>query len=148
MKKTAAIVGGALAVIAAVAALITNAKTIADAASSAIHWAKGENQSPNATPLQRIRRGDPFQVKLYKTFGDLGAGQTYYAWYTPSGRKMTVTGFAAKAKQPNVTNAYPCPDIDKAKISLWGHSFSIESDEIVDAVEGRSGRICFDGECK
>jgi hypothetical protein len=43
MKKTAAIVGGALAVIAAVAALITNAQTIGHAVVSAYHWATGEH---------------------------------------------------------------------------------------------------------
>jgi hypothetical protein len=156
MKKTVAIVAGALAVITAIAALIKNAQTISEATVSAYHWVKGGGTGDSGTAtngnskhaLERIRGGDPFRVKLYKTFGDLGAGQTYYAWYTPSQKKMTVTGFAAKARQPNITNPYPCLDIDRGKISLWGHSFSVEGDEIVDAVEGRSGRICFDDECK
>ena len=42
MKKTAAIVVGALSVIAAIAALIKNAQTISEAAISAYHWIKGE----------------------------------------------------------------------------------------------------------
>jgi hypothetical protein len=98
----------------------------------------------------RIRLAEPFQVKFYKTIGDLGAGQTYYAWYTPTERKMSVTGFAATVQKPNTTGSYPCPDVDRGKINLWGHSFYVEGDEIVDADtnEGRCGKICFDGECK
>jgi len=141
-------------VIAAVAALIKNAQTITEAAVSAYQWVKGQEHgnigtttSGNAKDvLERIRRGAPFHVKLYKIFGDLAAGETYYAWYTPSLKQITVTGFAARSKQPKVTNPYPCLNIDKGQINLWGHPFSIEDDEIVDSVDGHSGKIYFDGE--
>ncbi|HEX4653121.1 MAG TPA: hypothetical protein VH227_02645 [Candidatus Udaeobacter sp.] len=46
MKKTAAIVVGALSVIAAIAALIKNAQTISEATVSAYHWTKGEGTAP------------------------------------------------------------------------------------------------------
>jgi hypothetical protein len=98
--------------------------------------------------LERIGRGDHFHVVLSKSFHDLAAGETYFADYNPSLKKMFVTGFAASAKQPNVTNSYLCPNIDKGQINLWGHPFSVEGDEIVDSFEGPSGKIYFDDEGK
>jgi hypothetical protein len=141
-------------VIAAIAALINNAQTITKAAVSAYQWVKGEEHGNIGTGtsgnskhvLERIRRGQQFHITLSKSFHDLQAGETYVAWYSPTLRQMFVTGFAASSKQPNVTNKYPCPNIDSGHINLWGHPFSIEDGEIVDSSEGRSGKIYFDDE--
>lgn len=55
MKKTAAIVAGALTVIAAIAALIKNAQTISEATVSAYHWMKGEGPArDDSLDLARI----------------------------------------------------------------------------------------------
>ena len=130
-KKIAAILAGTLAIIAAV---------------SAILWATGDKQASKATTLQRIKRGDSFHVLLRHSFGNLAAGQTYYATYDPSFGTMAVTGFDAVRKTPNFTMSYPCRNIDEGRIDLWGHQFFIEHDQIIDHSAGASGKIQFDSD--
>jgi hypothetical protein len=147
VKKTPALVGGAFAVVAAVAALITNGKTIVNAAVSLYQSATGEHQSSKLTALQRIKRGESFHVLFRANFGDFAEGQTYFATYIPSLSRMNVTGFAATVRQPNLVNSYPCPDIDEGRINLWGRAFYIKDDEIIDIETKRpSGKIQFDSD--